>query len=228
MSSGSSLTGGLVVAVLAAALILSGFGAAYALGLGSTQTSTTTFTTTSTAAASNSTYDLTLVISTANIFNSTVGDQPSYYVLGPDGLKSSAQIYLPAHTLIKLTIVNYDDGNASLVIPNDNVVSGTANGTIFVASDGNINSSQGPNGIRINGGQTLSTVPADEVAHTFTVPALNLNIPIPLSSTVVAYFTVSQSGTYVWFCETACGFGSSGTEGAMVAPGWMTGSLVAS
>jgi hypothetical protein len=227
MSAKTSLTGGLVVAVLAVALILSGFGAAYGLGFGSKTVSTTTITTT-TGTASNSTYDLTMVISTGSIFNATVGDQPAFFILGPDGLESTAQVYLPANTLIKLTIVNYDDGNASLVIPNDNVVSGTTNGTIFVASDANINSSQGPNGIVINGGESFSTVPVDQVSHTFTVPALNLNVPVPVSSTVVAYFTVTKAGTYIWFCETTCGFGASGTEGAMSTPGWMTGSLVAS
>lgn len=214
--------------MLAVALVLSGFGVAVAVGgIGAKTVSTTTVTTTSNS-TSASPYVITMVITTQSIFNSTVGDQPGIFVLGPKGLESSSSIYLPAHRLIKLVIVNYDDGNASLVIPNDNVASGTTGGSVFVASNDNVNSSQGPSGIVLKGGENLTTVPADVVSHTFTVPSINLNVPVPVSSTVVAYFTVDKSGTYVWFCETTCGFGANGTGGAMSAPGWMTGSLVAS
>ena len=222
MSTRQSLIAGLTVAVLAIALILSGYGAALAVGGGAKTASTTTATTTVTNSSASSPYVVTLVITTNSIYNSTALDQPAYFVLGPHGLESSANISLPANRLIKLVIVNYDDGNATLEVPSDNVVSGTTGGTIFVASNDNINASQGASGIVVNGGQTLSSVPMDEVAHTFTVPSLKLNIPVPLSSTVVAYFTVAKAGTYLWFCETACG------DAAMSTPGWMLGSLVAS
>lgn len=226
MTSKASLTGGFVIAVLAAALVLSGFGAAVAVGgIGQKPATTTTVTTTNSSAAP---YTLTLVLTTANTFNSTVGEQPAYYVLGPNGLESSANISLPVNQTIRLVIMNYDDGNASLLIPNDNVVSGTNGGTVFVASNADVNSTQGRSGIIVTGGQTITSVPSADVAHTFTVPALNLNVPVPLSSTVVAYFTISRAGTFIWFCETTCGFGASGTEGAMSTGGWMTGSLVAS
>ena len=197
------------------------------MGGAGTRTVTTTITSTTNSSAA-SPFVLNLVIATNSVFNQTVGSQPAYFVLGPNGLESSANISLPANRLIKLVIVNYDDGNASLSSPSDNVVSGTSNGTIFVASNDNINASQGPSGIVLSGGQTLQTVPADSIAHTFTIPALNLNVPIPVSSTVVAYFTITKAGTYAWFCETLCGSGASGTGGAMVTPGWMTGNVVAS
>ncbi len=184
--------------------------------------STATVTSTVTNSTSNSPYVVTLVIATDSIFNSTALDQPAFFVLGPSGLQSSASISLPADRTIKLVIVNYDDGNASLEVPNDNLVSGTSDGHVFLASNDNINSSQGASGIVVKGGESVSSVPADEVAHTFTIPSLNLNIPITVSSTVVAYFTVTHAGTYVWFCETNCG------DAAMSTPGWMTGSVVAS
>ncbi len=221
VSSKSTLIGGLTVAVLAVALVLSGYGAALATGGGGGAT-TSTVTSTVTNSSANSPYVVTLVIATDSIFNSSASDQPAFFVLGPNGLQSSAKIDLPANRLIKLVIINYDEGNASLNIPNDNVVSGTADGSVFVASNSNINSSQGSSGIVVKGGQSFTTVPADEVAHTFTIPSLNLNIPVPLSSTVVAYFTVTKAGSYIWFCETACG------DAAMATPGWMTGSVVAS
>jgi F0F1-type ATP synthase membrane subunit c/vacuolar-type H+-ATPase subunit K len=222
LKAGSSLISGLTVAVLAAALVLAGYGAAVAVGgVGNRGVSTTTVTSTTNSTAS-SPYVVTLVIATDSIFNSTAQDQPAYFILGPNGLQSSAKINLPADRLIKLIIFNYDDGNATLEVPNDNVVSGTTNGTIFVASNSNINSSQATSGISVNGGQTLSSVPVSDVAHTFTVPSLNLNIPVPTSSIVVAYFTVDKAGTYIWLCETSCG------DAAMTTAGWMTGSLVAS
>lgn len=211
------------MAVLAVALILSGFGAAIAVGgAGGKTVSTTTATTTVTNSSASSPYVVTLLIATDSIFNSTASDQPAFFVVGPHGLESSGSIALPANRLIKLVIVNYDDGNASLVIPNDNMVSGTSDGTVFVASNSNINSSQGPSGIVVKGGEAVTSVPTTDVAHTFTVPNLNLNIPVPVSSTVVAYFTIDKAGTFTWFCETDCG------DPAMSHAGWMTGSLVAS
>jgi len=222
LKSGSTLISGLTVAVLAAALVLAGYGAAVAVGGAGGKTISTTTVTSSTNSTASSPYVVTLVIATDSIFNSSAQDQPAYFVLGPNGLQSSAKISLPADRLIKLVIINYDDGNASLEMPNDNVVSGTTNGTIFVASNSNINSSEAASGISVKGGETLSSVPLSDVAHTFTVPGLDLNIPLPTSSTVVAYFTVAKGGTYQWFCETSCG------DAAMSTVGWMTGSLVAS
>lgn len=173
-------------------------------------------------------YSLTLVITTNNRFNSTVGDQPAYFVLTPNGLESSAKITLPANTLVKLTILNYDDGNASLTNPGYANVQGTVNGTITYVNNGNVNSSQTPTGISVAGGQTVTSVPIADIAHTFTIPSLGINIPIPESSIVTAYIKIRTAGTYTWYCETACGSGASGLAGAMDTPGWMTGDVVAS
>ena len=222
MKASSSLISGLTTAVLAAALVLAGYGAAVAVGGAGSRTVSTTTVTSSANSTASSPYVVTLVIATNSVYNSTAGAQPAYFVLGPNGLQSSARINLPANRLIKLVIVNYDDGNATLEVPSDNVVSGTANGTIFVASNSNINSSQAASGISVKGGATMSSVPPSVVAHTFTVPGRPLNVPVPTSDTVVAYFTVTKGGTYTWFCETSCG------DPAMSTPGWMTGSLVAS
>lgn len=228
MKANSPLVGGLTVAVLAVALVLSGFGASLALGgLGIKGVTTTTVTRTTTNASTSAPFIVTMVISIQNTFNSTVGTQPVFYLLGPSGLQSSAKISLPAGRLIKLIIVNYDDGNASLVSPGFDSVTGTTNGTIFVASNTNINSSQGEGGIQLKGGQTLTSVSKSSLAHTFTIPSLGLNVPVPVSSTVVAYFTVGHAGNYIWYCETGCGFGPGGTAGAMSTPGWMTGSVAA-
>ncbi len=194
----------------------------------STTTSTVTSTTTASSNATGSPYVLTLVISTNNIYNSTFGDQPAYYVLGSHGLESSANISLPAHKLIKLVIVNYDDGGANLTSPQYEAVTGTVNNVVTEVNNNNINSSQGLSGIQISGGQNVSSVSPDNIAHTFTIPQIGLNIPIEPSSTVSAYFTLNQTGTFTWFCMTECGAGATGILGAMATAGWMTGSVTIS
>lgn len=189
-----------------------------------TQTSTAT----QTSAPSQEPYVLTLVLTTGNSYNSTVGDQPAYFVLTPHGLEPTTDIVLPANRLIELVIVDYDDGNATLTSPQYANVQGTVNGTIAYANNDNVNSSQGNMGIALKGGVTVSSVPLDDIAHTFTIPSLGINIPVPVSSTVTAFIKIDKAGTYTWFCETTCGSGDTGLEGAMATPGWMTGNVVVS
>ena len=74
-------------------------------------------------------------------------------------------------------------------------------------------------------GQNVTSVPADSVAHTFSVPQLGINVPVVGGSTEIAYLMFNQAGTYTWLCMTPCGFGSDGSGGAMSTPGWMTGQL---
>jgi hypothetical protein len=194
-----------------------------------TQQSTTTETTTvSSSSVSSSPFMLTLVITTNNQFNSSVGDQPAYYVLGPNGLQSSANITLPANRMIEVVIQNYDQGNATPSLPEYYNVTGTVNGTMSVVDNNVVNSSEGPSGIVIAGTQVVSSLPPSMISHTFTVPQLKLNIPVAAETTDIAYFVTGASGTYVWFCTTPCGSGAEGTAGAMDTLGWMSGSITVS
>ena len=193
-----------------------------------TGTVTTTITQSGNQSQTQGPYSLTLVITTGNMYNSSVGDQPAYYVLTSHGLESSADISLPANRLIELTIVNYDDGNANLTSSSYANVQGTVNGTITYVNNDVVNSTQGQNGIAVKGSQIVSSVPPAQVAHTITIPSLGINIPVPVSSTVTAFIKIDKAGTYTWLCETACGSGATGLEGAMSTPGWMTGDVVAS
>lgn len=215
--------------VILVAVLIAAAGISIGYGMGTTvHVSTKVTTVTSTASASNSSepYILTLVITTENIYNSTIGDQPAYYVLGPDGLTSSAQIVLPAHREIELVIVNYDDGAADLSSPQYANVAGTLGDQMTLVNNTKVNSTMTASGIQVRGAATVGSLPADEVAHTFTIPSLGINVPVGTSSTVVVSFTIDTPGTYTWFCMTACGSGADGLGGAMVTPGWMTGSLV--
>lgn len=232
MSRNTNVARTVLMIALMVVLVGAGIGIGYGIGTSvpvvSQASNATSSSSSSSSEASNSSapYTVTLVITTGNTFNSTVGEQPAYYVVGPDGLQSSAQIYLPAHRLIKLVIVNYDDGSANLSKQEYANVAGTVNNQITVVNNTMMNSTMGASGIQIRGAEAVSSLPASVIAHTFTIPSLGINIPVATLSTVVAYFTVNSSGTYSWFCMTACGSGSNGLGGAMKTPGWMTGSVV--
>src|ERR1017187_3231970 len=107
------------IALIVVGLVLS-TGLGYYVGtIATPQQNQTTITTTASANSSGPTspYVLALVITTGNMFNSSVGDQPAYYVLGQNGLQSSANISLPANRMIEVVITNYDTGNATPISP---------------------------------------------------------------------------------------------------------------
>lgn len=183
----------------------------------------------------SSPYDLTLVITTNNYFNATVPPQPAFYVLDNGTLQSSATINLPADRLINLTIVNFDDGAASPLGPPNATsfsyynVSGTIGGVMQVVNNTNVNSTQPATGnITLQGGETVSNVSIDGVSHTFTVPSLNINVPVPPSSIVHAQLYLNGTGSYYWQCMAPCGSGPDGWQAAMATAGWMTGTVVVS
>jgi plastocyanin len=215
-----------LLALMTAAGIVVGYGIGTTIPRPAAQGTTVTTTVGTVSSNSTAPFDLTLVITTDSIYNSTVNDQPAYFILGPDGIESSANMSLPANRLIRLTNICYDDGPANLTSQQYAQVSGTRNGVVTEVSNDNVNSSQGAAGIQVSGGVTVSSLPTDDVAHTFTIPQLGLNIPIMPSSAVVAYFTLTKAGTFKWFCETLCGSGPIGAQGAMSTPGWMTGNVV--
>jgi heme/copper-type cytochrome/quinol oxidase subunit 2 len=77
----------------------------------------------------------------------------------------------------------------------------------------------------LSGSQSVTSLPTSEITHTFTVPGLSLNLPMASDSTIVAYFKTGAAGSFVWLCESACGSGADGSQGAMITPGWMTGAI---
>lgn len=179
-------------------------------------------------------YQLTLVITTNNFYNST-SVQPAFYVLVNGTLHSSATINLPANRLVNLTIINYDDGGAApLGVPANNSyydVIGTVGGVMNVVNNTNVNSSNANSGIDIVGGAQVNHIATGNVAHTFTIlngSSALVNIPIPPSSIVNAQLNLTNSASYTWQCEAPCGSGTDGWGQAMVTAGWMTGTVVVS
>ncbi len=198
---------------------------------------------------------LTLVITPNNYFhNATISHrQPAYYVLEPNGtLGSSAKIVLPAHTLISLTIIDYDSGVTPYIGSNGTanvtaytnftgtvgnvgyIYNGTAqyvNGTLSGNSTNNITISHG-NGWMVHHLPWNSTYGGWEVTHTFTI--LNgtktmVNVPSWAGNNndggAVTHtsFYLNQTGTFSWQCFVPCGNELDGWGGAMATPGWMMG-----
>ncbi len=85
------------------------------------------------------------------------------------------------------------------------------------------------NGIETINGTPYSTVPTSNVAHTFAIPALGLNVLSPGQSVVSFTVDLTNAGSFSWFCMSPCGTGPGGfTGGPMSAPGYMNGTMTIS
>lgn len=161
------------------------------------------------------------LIETMNNKESGVTDaMASFYMVTPQGLVHPASITVPSHRWIEMTITTYDMGNLT-VLPQYLQVNGTKNNEITIingttAMMDNLNTWE----------QNVTSVPASQILHTFTVTKLNLNIPVVAGTTEIAYIYLTQTGTFHWQCEAPCGSGSSGWAGPMDSLGWMSGNLV--
>ncbi len=117
--------------------------------------------------------------------------------------------------IVVIKITSYDDGTAPLMGVQAQLydhVRGTLGGTELVD------------------GKTVAWVPNQQIAHTFTVPALGLNLPVPAAPTggtvtVVARFTPERAGVFVWQCYAPCGSADSGMGGPMSTMGFMEGKV---
>jgi hypothetical protein len=164
-----------------------------------------------TTGSASTPYQLTLLIANNVPFGNGNDTQPRYYVVTTNGLASSARITIPAHRLIKLTIINYDDGTAD--IPQQFLnVTGVLNETV-TPTVGNTTAYQ------------LTTIPQGQDSHTFTITSLGINIIVPPTSIVTAYLMFNQTGTFSWQCFNPCGSGPTGWGEAMSTPGWMNGQI---
>ncbi len=71
-------------------------------------------------------------------------------------------------------------------------------------------------------GTPRSVVSPANAAHTFTIPALGLNVILPGESTVTFSVDLHGTGSFAWLCTAPCGtHGFSGPP--MGVPGYMTG-----
>jgi hypothetical protein len=124
---------------------------------------------------------------------------------------------VPANALVQVQLTCFDSGPAPVPQGYQNV-QGTVGTTmdLLAATVGDL--SKVP-------AQTVSGLPANGVVHTFTVPSLQLNVPVPGTATVRFLLQTGAAGTHPWQCMAACGSGTSGWGGPMAAPGYMSGAL---
>ncbi len=130
----------------------------------------------------------------------------------------STVVSIPARSLVSVTIRNFDLD--ATPFPADSPyarVQGTVGGVAYAD------------------GMAYTALDRNVVAHTFTVPALHLNVPIPGHAAagkryVTVTFTVrtSSAGVYAWRCFAPCGDGADGQAGAMADDSYMRGTLVIS
>lgn len=112
---------------------------------------------------------------------------------------------------VVLTIKEYDD--APTALPAGSPYNAVAGGTLTV------------NGV------ATTTVSNANIAHTYSIPALGINVPLAKAptggvSTMVFTFKADKAGTYAWRCFTPCGGGANGMTGSMATKGWMQGNLI--
>jgi hypothetical protein len=152
-------------------------------------------------------------------------DWVSYLAQDADGHWKHTTIYkVPAHTLVRVTIYQYD-GDSGLRNPFLAQVRGTVGGVE------NLN------------GKAISTINPDDAAHTFTIPDLDVSVPLPgvgsnaknqcgsspctlaeAHNTITFSFRTPGPGTYRWQCFVPCAFGFLyGFGGPMQTIGYMDG-----
>ena len=155
-------------------------------------------------------------------------DWVSYLGQDAGGHWHHSTIYkLPAHTLVTVTIYQFDTATG-LRNPFLAQVRGTQGGTATI------------------NGKTLGVVNADDASHTFTVPSLGVSVPLPGvpdnaknqcsaapcslandHTTITFSFMTPGPGTYRWQCFVPCAASFIfGNGGPMQTLGWMSGELV--
>jgi hypothetical protein len=124
-------------------------------------------------------------------------------------------LVVPAHGLVIVTIRNYDLGDTPL-----------PKGSPFTTVQGVLG------GVAYADGHTYTALAPEKVAHTFTIPQLNINVPIPGDTMtgkpyaeISFTFRTGAAGTYYFQCFDPCGTGAIGWQGPMVTRGYMLGTL---
>jgi hypothetical protein len=150
----------------------------------------------------------------------------SYLVREGDQWKHTTVFKVPAHSLVKVTVYNFD-GASGLRNPFLSQVQGTVGGVM-----------------QLNG-QTVKSIGAPDASHTFTVPQLGIVVPIkgvaddapnqcaemPCSldqahETVTFVIRTGEPGRYRWQCFVPCAAGFiDGFGGPMQTIGYMDGFL---
>jgi hypothetical protein len=122
---------------------------------------------------------------------------------------------VPAHRLVTVTIRNFD------LDPTP-----APEGSPYARVQGT------EGGVAYADGAAYTSLDRTGIAHTFTIPRLGVNVPIPGHSregkryvSVTFRFRTGTAGTYVWGCFAPCGDGPDGLGGPMADEAYMRGTL---
>ena len=74
-------------------------------------------------------------------------------------------------------------------------------------------------------GTPVSYVSPANVAHTFSIAPLDINVLSPGQSVVSFELSLSQTGSFRWLCLAPCGNGPGGWGFPMYTPGFMEGTM---
>jgi hypothetical protein len=126
------------------------------------------------------------------------------------------KLVVPANSLVTVTLRDYDLGDTPL-----------PSGSPFTTVQGIVG------GAASVDGKSYTSLAPEKVAHTFTIPQLNINVPLPGDApkgasydTITFTFHTGKAGTYLFQCFDPCGTGSSGFMGPMATKGYMIGTLM--
>jgi hypothetical protein len=140
-------------------------------------------------------------------------NQPGYHKDWPT--YAPGTLVVPAHSLVTVTIRNYDLGDTPL-----------PKGSPFSTVQGIVG------GVAYADGHAYTALAPEKVAHTFTIQQLGINVPVPGDTAtgkpyaeVSFTFRTGASGTYYFRCYDPCGTGAIGWQGPMVTKGYMLGTL---
>jgi hypothetical protein len=162
--------------------------------------------------------------SMSGVHGASGGAHPEWVTYGP-----STTLSVPAYSLVKMTIKNYDTAS-------------TLNDTFFAQVQGTVG------GVASYDGKPLSKISPDAVAHTFTIhmfptsgqPALDVSVPLlgvpdnapaladgyPKPEVVTFEFRTGAPGRYIWQCFDPCGQPYfAGFGGPMATLGYMAGTI---
>lgn len=180
-----------------------------------TATETVTQTVTAAASAAAATTSAPYVANMTIVTGGMIGKK-GWPAFVPDDLE------VPANTAVTIRLVNFDDGAAPLPagLANYAKVTGTVDGKVSWAPlpKGEPNPSGGKE-------TSFTALNVKDVSHTFTVPDLNLNVPIPVNAIVTFTFHSGAPGTHAFKCLAPCGTGPDEMQGAMMTLGYMVGKL---
>ena len=147
------------------------------------------------------------------------GEMMGSGALGPAYVPSSFTV--PANSTIKVTVTDFDTATALTGgLVKYSKVTGTVGGTMQVQA---INP-KAPNTL-LGNAHTMSYLAPALVAHTLTIPALGINVPMAGQSRITFTIKTGKAGTYQWLCMDPCGSGSGGMGEPMGLTGYMAGTM---